>query len=392
MSGNTFTLTVGEGGSIDVSVLKVVDSTFSDLVRLYIQSIRLKTSLSSTSRVFRVAISQPATFPTGYTGTVAVGQSTWLAFSAATDFVSSSSDADPHDGAYTFASNAGSLIGTQQVQPRDAPIPCVFTLETSTDAGANWTVVPFTGTGTNYTFDIGDGTNRVYDTKGVENNYDSGDGGANAVLQNNQATLYYKQNYNTIYPSAQLTSGNSAVDIAGSQYIAYVDTVGTLVTSGNDFTLYLPNSANSDGPAGVTAVQDRQMIIIPPIEANLMDLGLSTNGLQGPSAGTGAPVSKNVERGDTITFHAVIPWSQVTIDSIEKTENNRTAVNDTDTSTYYGAFDYQGTTYSLSIVNGLGGAKNVKMSVQTSYGSTVTTTIHRIWIRPGVPVGGPKAL
>lgn len=380
MSGNTFTLIVGEGGSIDVTVAKV-SSTFFDTVSLYVQTVRLRTSLSSDSRIYRIAITQPSSLPAGYTGAAAAGQSTRLSLSDRTSFVPSPPGTDPHDGTYTFAANSASLMGAQQVQPQNVSLAYAFTLETSTNAGSIWTAVPFTGTGTNYTFDIGDGTNRQYDTSGVENTYDSGDGGANTILQNNQATLYFKSDYNTVYPLAPLTNGISAVDIAGSRYTAYLATVAAPVTPGNDFTLYLPNSANSDGPLGVTAVQDRQTIIVPYLEVNLMDLG-PKNGLQ-EITGTVVPISKNVERGDAITFYAVIPWNQVTIDSIEKTPGIRTAINNG--STYYNAFVYEGTTYTLSIVPGLNGTKNVKMVVQTSYGSTVSTTIHRIWIRLGTP-------
>lgn len=389
MSGNTFTLTVQEGANIDVTVSKVADVTYTDLVHLYIQSIRFSTSLSATAgRRYRVAIVQPASFPTGYTGVTTVGLKTELLLSAGS-FVSQGAS-DPYDGVYSFTTAVTtSKIGVQQVQPQDAPIPAKFILETSLDSGASWLAVPFTGTGTNYSFDIGDGTSRTYDTKATENNYDSNNGAVpNTILQANKATLYYNTGY--AYTPA-LNSTISTVTIAGTVYIAYLDPVplGTpLVTPGNDFTLYVPNSTNTDGVAGVLAVEDKQTIIVPTAELNLMDLGLSTAGLQGPSAGTGAPVSKTVERGDDLTFHAVIPWSQVTVAAIEKTLGVRTDVNDIITPTYYGAFTYEGTTYTLSIVNGLSGSKNVRMIADTSYGATVTSDIYRIWIRPGVAGGG----
>jgi hypothetical protein len=378
MSGNTFTLTINEGASIDVTVVQVSDPTFLDLKRLYIGSIRAKSSLSS-NRIYRVLITQPISPPTGYSTT---GAASSLLFSSNASFILSG--ADPFDGSYTFTSNSASLIGTQQGQPQNVEIPCKFTLQSSTDGGTSWISVPFTGTGTNYIFDIGDNTNRQYDTKGVDR--------SSPVVFGGTATLYYKFDYNTTWSSAQLADGSTQVVIAGSPYTAHRETSqNALVTAGNDFSLYLPNSVNTDGTAGAMLTQDQQIVIVPFLEYNLMDLGLLTNGLQSVE-GTGAPVNKNTERGSNLDFYAVIPWSQITIDSIEETPGNRISVNDILTPVYYGAFSYQGTTYTLSIVNGLLGKKNVHLDVQTSYGSAVTTTIHRIWIRPGVAGGGTKAL
>jgi hypothetical protein len=186
------------------------------------------------------------------------------------------------------------------------------------------------------------------------------------------------------------------VTIGGDTYNALYDSAGTLVTAGNDFTLYVPNSNNSDGAAGATLVEDIQTQVVTYLEYNLMDLNLQTNGTQSgafQNGLNGAPVNKTTERGEDISFYAVLPWSQVTIDSIRDASDTLIQVTDITTPTYYAAFTYQGTTYTASIVTDTSsGKKNIKFNALTSRGATTSVTMNRINIRAGLPGGGTKAL
>jgi hypothetical protein len=392
MSGNTFTLTVGEGASIDVGIVQVIDPVNIDLIRFYVSTVRLRTSLQelpSQTRLFRLAVIQPSSPPVGYSSAVSFIQ---LNGPPVVGRTFTAAGSGPFNGLYSFTQTAVSLIAQQIIQPQNVSFQTKLTLQTSLNNGVLWTNVPFTGTGSTYSFDIGDGTNRFYDTKAAESpNPISGPN----IIVGGAATLYFKQNYNTVWTSAQLNvNGTSTVSIGGDLYNALYDSSNNLVTPGNDFTLYVPQSANTEEFLN-GLVQDVQTHNISLSEFNLMDLDIVTTGPQSGNflnGTTGNPVSKTTERGEDISFYAVLPWSNVTVDKIVDASGVDLPVNDTATGTYYNIFTYQGSTYTFTIVTHQpSGKKNIKMNVQTSRGAA-SVTIRRIFIRPGTPSGGTKVL
>lgn len=386
---NTFTLTVTDDAFINVVLTKVVDGTFVDKFRIYVQTVELHTSQQAVAgRLYKLVISQPSSPPPfGYDATGAVSE---LLFSAAATFTPDT--ADPFDGMYAFTSNGTTLIGTQTAQSDNVPITGYkFVLYTSTDSGSTWSAVPFTGTGVQYTFDIGGNTNNTYDVVGVA--YGSADllsDTTSPTPENDKPKLWFRRDYNTNpVPNALLTDGVSTVTIAGSVYVAYREptSLNSKVTVGNDFSLYVPETnGNTDGVASAEAVEELESITIPYQEFNFMDLEvkLVSAGSSFTNGTTGASVSKRVERGDAIVFYAALPWQSTTVYGIEHPLATLIAVDDMITPTYYNAFLYNGSTYIFTMIN-VGGTQFVRLRVTTSYAATITTTIEKIRIRTGLP-------
>jgi len=339
MSTFTFTITVYDTASANVTLALVQDSVNLELWYIYVKQVVLMSTLSTTTstgasngRAYQMKITQPS--QTGYTPS-------GITIIPLTQSLLTASGTGAFDGTYTYvipasgsppAAPANSyLIGTQIVQLNSTTVVPTFVLQTNTTAAPTMTNVVEAGISpVAYTFEISPGVDKIVDVKTVAPTDPS--------LQNGITPVLYSKFGSTV--SGQVYIGQDGYTVVQET------SAGQYVTSGNDFTLYLPFTANAN-----QYVETAPSITIPFQLVGLLNLGLSTT--VPSSQGTGAAISANAYRSTEIDYYAFFPYNltnvTVAVDTIQKAiSSNSTVSIYAGQSTTFNSFTYQGITYIVT--------------------------------------------